>query len=115
MNLKAVITYFLLTIDVLVFSVGTFLVFHCVKHLNEAGEASASLAHLGNISGSPHIVSLFLGIALIMSSLVYVWKMYKGLSWQEMKYTGKKHISGVTHSVTELGKMIAQMKREKRE
>lgn len=106
----------LLVADSIVFCIGAFVVFNCIKHIAEGeSTAEASLTHLGSVAGSPHLVALFFGISLMMSALLYLWKMYKGFSWHEVAMQGVKPLRDIHHSVTESGLKIRDMMRRKKD
>ena len=108
--MKKTIEVVILIADVVVLCVGLFLVIHSIYHIAEGEDsASVSLAHFGEVSGGSHLVSLFLGIFLTLSSLLYLYKLYTKVAWTEMPTKVKKIWK---REPTELGKEINRLKKQ---
>jgi len=108
--MKKTIEVVILIADVVVLIAGLTLMAHNVYHLLE-GESSAavSVAHFGSVSGNPHLVSLFLGIFMVMGSLLYLLKLYTRVTWTQLPSKAKKMWK---REPTELGKEIQRLKKQ---
>lgn len=86
-SLEKIKKYFAITflsLDILGFVIGGYLVIHSLKHLGDRGdESSIGIEHVGNITGAPHLISLGLGVLLIYLAFTYLWKLYKEIDEDE--------------------------------
>jgi hypothetical protein len=88
MNIKLIFGIVLFSANVLAMCVGLLLVWHCTAHLGDPSEsnASAGIEYIGQVTGAPHLVGLFLGVAIVIASLSYGYKSYKeALQYEELR------------------------------
>lgn len=110
MTLKSIVTMTLIGVNLLMFSLGAYLVIHDMTHILEGGtDSEASIAHVGKISGSPHLVTLFLGIVLILMAGHSFMKMYFASQGRAVRTS--RYFKRLNNSITDSGRTIAELMR----
>ena len=85
----------------------------CLFHLAESGQdTEASIAHVGKIAGSPHLVAFFIAFAMIALS---AWDGSRLMNSQDPGHReARKRVAGLGNQATALGRRIAQMMKKNR-
>lgn len=114
MNLKSFIGNTLAVGYLALILVGLALIFHDKTHIVvDEGEASASILGLGKISGSSHVVLIYIGLGGIVVGLVGLGKFYNKL--QQVTRFSRRAMDSFRRRPTKEGKRIAELKRLHRE
>lgn len=102
-------------IVLLMFSVGLLMAIHDFLGMaHQEGSGEVDIIGLGKVSGSTHLVIIFLGIVLMVSALSYRFRLHKLLLHPNVRGFVRDNVSKVTHSITDLGREIARRKRERK-
>jgi len=112
MNLHNIRIFAMLSICVMMFVVGAYMIYEGMIHeVGGDSESTAEIAilHYGHISGQVRIIIIAVGTFLVFSSAKFLWSANVGKSFKRKK----SRFDQIKHYATKTGREIARLMRRK--